>query len=64
MNSIKAYYENRGFNIVDLRADRKFEPAWLALADMQIELNASIRNEHIPEIERLNSTMKERIWSV
>ena len=31
---------------------------------MEIELNTSIQNEHVPEIERLNRTMKEHIWSV
>ena len=61
MNSIKAYYANRGFKIVELRKDRQFEPARAALADVDIELNASVRNEHVPEIERLNRTMKERI---
>ena len=61
MKSVKAYYEKRSFNIVVLRAYKKFEPARSALADMDIEFNASVSNEHIPEIERLNRTMKERI---
>ena len=58
MNSIKAYYGKWGFRIVDLRADHKFEPAQAALAEMEIDLIASIRNKHVPEIEHLNSTMK------
>ena len=48
MKSIKAYYVKRGFKIAELRADQQFEPAQVALADIRIELNASIRNEHIP----------------
>ena len=36
MNSIKAYYTNMGFKIVELRADQQFEPAQAALADMEI----------------------------
>ena len=28
------------------------------LAHIQIDLNVSVRNEHIPENERLNRTMK------
>ena len=31
---------------------------------MDIDLNASVRNEYVPDIERLNRTMKEQIWSV
>ena len=34
------------------------------LAHIQIDLNVSVRNEHIPENERLNMTMKEHIWLV
>ena len=64
MKSIKAYYANRGFKIVELREYQKFEPEQSALANMNIELNASVQNKHIPDIELLNRTMKERIWSV
>ena len=31
---------------------------------MQIDLNVSVRNEHVTEIERLNRTMKDCIRSV
>ena len=31
---------------------------------MEIKLNASVRNEHAPEINRINRTMKEHIQSV
>ena len=34
------------------------------LADIEIELNASVRNEHVSEIEVLNRTTKDHIWSV
>ena len=61
---MKSYYVKRGFKILELRADQQFEPAQSVLSDMEIELNASIRNEHIPEIKHLNRTMKEQIRSV
>ena len=61
MKSIKAYYTKRGFNIVELRTYQKFELDQAALADMEIELNASVINEHVPYIESLNRTMKERV---
>ena len=38
-----------------------FEPDRAALAHMQIDLNASVKNEHVPEIERLNRAMNEHI---
>ena len=58
MKSIKAYYAKRGFKIVEMRADHKFEPAQAALAKMGIDLDASVGNEHVLEVERLNMTMK------
>ena len=64
MNSIKEYYAKMGFKIVKLRAEQKLEPAQAALTNMKIDLNTSVSNEHIPEIECLNRTMKKRIWSV
>ena len=64
MNFIKAQYMKWGFKIVELRADQQFESAQSALTNMEIQLNASVQNEHVPDIERLNSTMKERVWSV
>ena len=64
MKSIKAYYTKRGFNIVELRTYQKFELDQAALADMEIELNASVRNDHVPDIERLNRTTKEQVQYV
>ena len=64
MKSIKDYYLKRGFKIFKLRSDQQFELTQAALSDMHIELNASVRNEHVPEVERLNRNMKERIRSV
>ena len=64
MKSMNAYYVMRGFKIVELRADQKFEPAQAALSGMQIEMDGYVRDEHIPEIECLNKTIKERIWYV
>ena len=31
---------------------------------MEIDLNASVRKEHVPEIERINMTIKKQIQSV
>ena len=64
MKSINAYHVKRGFNIVGLRAYQKFEPYQAALTDMDIDLKTSVSNEHVPDNERLNRAMKERIFSV
>ena len=39
-----------GFNIVKLKEDQQLYPVRVVLADIQIDLNASLSNEHIPEI--------------
>ena len=64
VNSIQDYYAKKGFKIMELRADQKFEPARASLAHMQIKLNASVRNDEVPKIERLNRNMKDRIRPV
>ena len=58
MKSIKAYDINKGIKIVELRADHQFEPSQAALANMEIELNASVRKEYVTDIEGLNRTIK------
>ena len=42
MKSIKAKYAKRGYKIVKLRVDQQFEPTQAALANMEIEQNASV----------------------
>ena len=64
IKSIKAYHVKRGFNVVGLRVYQKFEPEQAALTDMDIDLKTSVSNKHVPDIERLNRAMKERIFSV
>ena len=58
MKSIKAYDINKGIKIVELRAYHQFELSQAALANMEIELNASVRKEYVTDIEGLNRTIK------
>ena len=58
---VNAYYVMRGFKIVELRADQKFEPSRAVLTYIKIEMNTSVRNDNVPEIDRINRKMKERI---
>ena len=64
MKSIKGYYAKRVFKVVKLKSDQQLELGQVALANMQIDLNVSVRNKHFPEIEFINRTIKERIRSV
>ena len=36
--------------MVEIRADHKFDLDRAVLADMQIDMNASVRNELVPEL--------------
>jgi Reverse transcriptase (RNA-dependent DNA polymerase) len=59
----KNLYNSRGFTIVECRGDYEFEATRDGLAEMQIMLNATSRDEHVPEIERYNRTIKDRVRS-
>jgi hypothetical protein len=48
---------------VECRGDYEFEATQDGLAEMQIMLNATSRDEHVPEIERYNRTIKDRVRS-
>ena len=50
----------RGFRIVEMQMDGQFEPLRGALAEMKITMNVCSEAEHVGNIERLNSTVKER----
>ena len=50
----------RGFRIVEMQMDGRFEPLRGDLAEMKITMNACSEAEHIGDIERLDRTVKER----
>ena len=64
ISKVKRFYALRGFCIREIRVDRQFEPMRGEFADLQILLNTTSEAEHVGTIERLNRTLKERIWGI
>ena len=51
-------YDNRGFNVTELLVDRQFEGLKRRMSEVTV--NAVSMKEHVPEVERLIRTLKER----
>ena len=54
-------YVTRGFHVTIILADDQFESMRGDLADLHAQLNVTARDEHVPEIERYQRTIKERV---
>ena len=54
-------YVTRGFRVTIILADNQFETMRGELADLHATLHITSRDEHVPEIERYNRTIKERV---
>ena len=55
-------YNKAGFKITEIRADNEFRPLKETLFDnFRIDMNFSNPQEHVPEAERNNRVIKERI---
>jgi hypothetical protein len=54
-------YNSRGFNVQWLLTDRAFEHLRPALTSLNVHLNTTSANEHVPEIERFIRVIKERV---
>ena len=50
-----------GFRVTIILANNQFESMRVDLADLHAQLNITARDEHVPEIERFNRTIKERV---
>jgi hypothetical protein len=58
-------YNKAGITIKEIRCDQEFRPLFEHLAnDMDIRLNCCTTNEHIPEAERNNRTIGERMLCI
>jgi hypothetical protein len=64
VRKLKALYAQRGFKIQTFMMDGQFECLRADLAEMQINLNVVSNDEHVPEIERRQQTVKERVRCV
>jgi hypothetical protein len=57
-------YTSRGFTVRWLLTDRAFEHLRPALLELDVHLNVTAANEHVPEIERFIRVIKERVRAV
>jgi hypothetical protein len=57
-------YALQGFKITMVLGDNEFEVLRGELSQIQIQLNTAAADEHVPEIERYNRTIKERCCSI
>jgi len=57
------HYQQRDFKIKHILANGQFKPMRHDLSEMKIGLNIVSRDEHVPEAEQCNRTVKERCRS-
>ena len=59
------YNSKRGFNIMSINCDQEFRPIMERVADdLDVEMNYATTDEHVPEAERNNRTIKERVRAI
>jgi len=57
-------YNNAGFNITDMHVDPEYKPLMDPVADdLGINMNYTAKGEHVPEAERNNRVIQERVRS-
>ena len=62
LDEIFRYYNDAGFLITDVHCDREFKPLMDVVKDeLDVNMNYTARGEHVPEAERNNRTIGERI---
>ena len=59
LDEVFRVYNQNGYTIAVIHADREFKPLLQSLEDdKSVELNLAAANEHVPEIERTNRTLQ------
>jgi len=56
-------YHRHSFKVQHLHGNGQFEHITKHFSDVGITINVMGRNEHVPEIEQMIRTIKERIWA-
>jgi len=56
-------HHRKGFKVKHLHGDGQFEHIRKFFSDMDINLNTTRRNEHVPGVEHLR-TVKEHVWAI
>jgi hypothetical protein len=64
IKQVSKIYRRRGFWVTNMSMDGQFESIRGDLAELQINLNITSANEHVPEVERYIRTLKERTRAV
>ncbi len=65
LDCILRAYNKAGFFIERIYADQEFKPNMAAIIDnLDIEINFTSTDEHVPEAERNNRTLQERIRAI
>ena len=54
-------YVTRGFCVTIILADNQFEPMRGDLTNLHTILHTALRDEHVPEVEWFNRTIKEHV---
>ena len=60
VHNVVTTYKTGGFRITSTLGDGQFEALIWPLSCIEVELNISSNNEHVPEIERYIRTVKEK----
>ena len=59
----KSRYAKCGFCIEEMQTNRKFKPACGNMVLSKIGLSTVSKGDHVTKIERLNRTIKERVYA-
>ena len=57
---VRKLYKHRGFRVRFLLTDNEFEGMREMLSDVRIKLNTTVKNEHVPQVERGIRVLEER----
>ena len=61
LDTVFRVYNHAGFSITTIKADQEFKPILDEIKDvLNITMNYANAQEHVPEAERNNRTIKER----
>ena len=61
LDAVFCIYSHAGFQITTIKADQEFKPLLDEIKDdLNITMNYSSAQEHVPEAKRNNCTIKER----
>ena len=62
LDKILRRYGQSGFQVTSMHCDQEFHTLMEPVADeMEIEMNYATTDDHVPEAERNNRTIQERI---